>query len=217
MKAPFHAKCCGITCVDDARAAAQAGFDAVGLVFAARSKRRLTLARAARLRRELPGDLCVVALCMDNPATEVARIVAEVQPQVLQFHGAEEDSWCRQFGLPWIKAVAMGEGREALAELTAYPHAAALLLDGNRRGRVGGEGVRFDWSLVPARTRQPWILAGGLDADNVGAAVRVTHPWGVDVSSGVEASPGRKDHGRMQAFGAALRACAADFSGTADD
>lgn len=210
-------KCCGITRVDDALAAARCGFDAIGLVFAARSKRRLDLAQAVALRRQLPLSLKVVALLMDNDAAEVSRVLKHLQPDLLQFHGSESDAWCAQFGAPWLKAVAMGDGADALAQLHAWPHADALLLDGHRAGRLGGEGQPFDWSLVPGELAQPWILAGGLDADNVAAAIRRTRPWGVDVSSGVETSPGCKDGATMQRFAAAVHACAEAFSGNGND
>ena len=105
---------------------------------------------------------------------------------LLQFHGDESDGWCAQFGHPFLKAIAMGEGAAALPRLRDYPHATGLLLDGHAAGEAGGSGKAFDWSLLPGGLAQPLILAGGLHAGNVGDAVRTARPWAVDVASGVE-------------------------------
>ncbi len=208
---PFRIKCCGITRVEDALTAVELGFDAIGLVFARRSKRLLDMHQARAIRAALPAGIVAVCLFMDNAAAEVRDVIDAVQPDIAQFHGQESDIWCGQFDCRYIKAVAMGEGRAALPELGRYPGAEALLLDGNARGEVGGRGERFDWSLVADNIGQPWILAGGLDPDNVTEAIRLTRPWGVDVSSGVESSPGRKDAARMRSFVAAVRSVAADY------
>lgn len=209
---PVRTKCCGITRVADAVQAAQLGFDAIGLVFAHRSKRRISLHLARDIRRGLPPMVTTVALFMDNDATEVQQVVEVLRPDLLQFHGTEEDNWCAQFQTRYIKAIAMGEGAAALPRLSVYPGAAALLLDGNVTGQVGGLGAVFDWSLVPAHVVQPLILAGGLHAGNVGEAVRLARPWAVDVSSGVESSPGIKDPGKMSDFVAAVRTAARDLA-----
>lgn len=208
---PARMKCCGVTRVEDAVQAAQLGFDAIGLVFARRSKRRLSLHDAREIHRALPPMVTTVALFMDNDVAEVRQVNDVLRPDLLQFHGMEEDNWCAQFHTRYIKAIAMGEGAAALPRLSVYPGAAALLLDGNVTGQVGGLGEVFDWSLVPAHVVQPLILAGGLTADNVGEAVRITRPWAVDVSSGVESSPGIKDEGKMRCFVAAVRAAATDL------
>ncbi len=203
-------KCCGITRVEDALQAAQLGFDAIGLVFAHRSKRRIALQLARDIRRALPPMVTTVALFMDNDAVEVERVNDVLRPDLLQFHGTEQDHWCAQFQTRYIKSIAMGEGAAALPGLSAYPGAAGLLLDGNVTGQVGGRGDVFDWSLIPDHVAQPLILAGGLNADNVAEAVRITQPWAVDVSSGVESSPGIKDAGKMYDFVAAVRTAGVD-------
>lgn len=199
-------KCCGMTRVEDALLAAHLGADAIGLVFTVRSKRQVTLARAREIVAALPPFVATVALFMDDDADLVRQVIEEVQPTLLQFHGREIDDWCMQFGRPFLKAIAMGEGAAALPRLREYPHAAGLLLDGHGFGEAGGSGKAFDWSLLPGELAQPMILAGGLHSDNVADAVRLVRPWAVDVASGVESAPGIKDPDKLAAFIHAVRA-----------
>lgn len=198
-------KCCGVTRVEDALLAVGLGVDAIGMVFTRRSKRCITLAPAQAIRRALPPFVTSVALFMDDDPAWVRQVMQDVQPDLLQFHGAESDAWCTRFGWRYLKAIAMGEGSAALARLREFPGATGLLLDGHGLGQAGGSGKVFDWSLIPQRTAQPVILAGGLHAGNVAEAIRVARPWAVDVSSGIEASPGIKDPDRLRAFVAAVR------------
>lgn len=199
-------KCCGMTRTGDALLAAQLGADAIGLVFTARSRRQVTLARAREIVAALPPFVATVALFMDDEASLVQQVLDEVRPTLLQFHGNESDDWCAQFGRPFLKAIAMGGGAAALSRLREYPRAAGLLLDGHATGEAGGSGRTFDWSLLPRGLAQPLILAGGLHAGNVGDAVRAARPWAVDVASGVESAPGIKDPARLGAFIRAVRA-----------
>ena len=205
-------KCCGMTRAEDAALAARLGADAIGLIFTARSRRRVDIGQARAIVRALPPMVTTVALFMDEDAAFVDEVVAAVQPALLQFHGAERDAWCAQFGRPYLKAIAMGEGSDALPRLRAYPGAAGLVLDGHGLGEAGGSGKAFDWSLMPRDLGQPLILAGGLHPGNVAEAIRVARPWGVDVSSGIESEPGIKDPARLAAFIAAARAADADRS-----
>ncbi|TAM61641.1 MAG: phosphoribosylanthranilate isomerase [Rhodanobacter sp.] len=198
-------KCCGMTRVEDALLAARLGADAIGLVFTARSKRQVTMARARQIAAAMPPFVASVALFMDDDASLVRQVIDQIQPTLLQFHGGETDGWCMQFGRPFLKAIAMGEGAAALPRLRDYPHAAGLLLDGHDPGEAGGSGKAFDWSLLPTDLAQPVILAGGLHPGNVGQAVRAARPWAVDVASGIEISPGIKDAAKMAAFIAAVR------------
>lgn len=199
-------KCCGLTRIDDVQRAARLGADAVGFVMTRRSKRFVDPVAAASLRDVVPPFVTTVALVMDDDRAYIDEILRVLRPDILQFHGEETDDFCASFGVRYLKAVAMGEGASALPRLRAYPRAAGLLLDGHGLGELGGSGQRFDWSLMPKDLAQPLVLAGGLTAENVGEAIRIARPWGVDVSSGIEASPGIKDGAKMERFISAVRA-----------
>ncbi|NYZ63841.1 phosphoribosylanthranilate isomerase [Luteimonas deserti] len=204
--APAHIKFCGLTRAQDVDAAIALGVDCIGLVFAPRSSRRLGLEAGHALRTRVPAHVRVVALVMDQPAADVAAVVDAVAPDILQFHGAEDDAFCRGFGRPYWKAIAMGgDPAAALASLPAYPGAAAFLFDGHAAGEPGGGGLAFDWRSLPRALDRPFWLAGGLDGDNVARAVAIAAPTGVDVSSGIESGPGIKDAARMRAFVEAVR------------
>jgi phosphoribosylanthranilate isomerase len=193
-------KFCGLTRPGDVRLAAELGADALGFVFAAVSPRRLDVARVESLRQAMPPLVDAVALFMDNPGSEVAAVVRALRPSLLQFHGSEDDAFCRGFGLPFIKTVAMGQGAEDAALVRKrYPSASGFLLDGHGPGQPGGRGERFDWGQVPPLGR-PVFLAGGLTPGNVGQAIRAARPFAVDVSSGIESAPGVKDGEKMQHF-----------------
>lgn len=199
-------KCCGMTRVEDALLAARLGADAIGLVFSARSRRRLTPAQGQAIARALPPFVTTVALFMDDDAAYVREVIAAVQPDLLQFHGGESDPWCADFERPFVKAIAMGEAAPDERAWRAYPHAVALLLDGHATGEAGGSGKAFDWSRAPVDLEQPLVLAGGLGPHNVARAIEVARPWAVDVASGIEAAPGIKDPDKLVAFIEAVRA-----------
>jgi phosphoribosylanthranilate isomerase len=197
-------KICGITRPADAQAAAQAGADAIGLVFYPPSPRFLSLERAVEIRDALPPFVQTVALFVNADAAQIAQVIGRVHPSMLQFHGEEAPGFCEQFGLPFVKACRIRAGMDALDYLQRYPRATAWLVD-SFVPEYGGVGEAFDWSLVPAERTRPLILSGGLDASNVGRAVRTVHPWGVDVSTGVESAKGIKDAAKMAAFVAEVR------------
>ena len=193
-------KICGITRVEDALAAAHAGAHAIGLIFAAESPRRVSTAIARKVVEALPPFVTPVALFVDPQAPQVDRVIGEVGPQLLQFHGDEAPDFCVRFGVPYIKVARVGPGVDLLQYAGRHRAAKGLLLDAFVEGGRGGTGSTFDWSLIPANLPLPLILAGGLDPDNVGDAVRRVRPWAVDVSSGVETAKGIKDAARIAAF-----------------
>jgi len=192
-------KICGITRAEDARAAAEAGADAIGLVFYPASPRFVTVEEGYRLRRGLAPFVDAVALFVNPSREDVERVIARVRPDALQFHGEEAPEFCESFGVPYLKACRMGEGVNLLEYLRPFSGAVGWLADALVEG-YGGAGTRFDWSLVPAQRPKPLILSGGLTPENVGAAIRQVHPWAVDVSSGVEAAKGVKDPVKIASF-----------------
>lgn len=199
-------KFCGMTRAEDVRLAVELGVDFIGLILAERSPRRLLPGQARALRALVPEEIGVVALVMDNPRGEVADIVAGLHPDYLQFHGGEDDAFCAGFGLPFFKAIAMGDGGDPLEAMAKFPSAHGFVLDGHGAGEQGGSGRSFDWTRLPKDSGRPVLLAGGLSPDNVALAIRTAHPWGVDVSSGIEAAPGVKDAAKMRRFADAVRA-----------
>jgi len=202
VSARTRIKICGITRIEDALAAAAFGADAIGLVFTHLSPRCVTLDAARAIVDALPPFVASVALFMDDDPTFVRTVIDALKPDLVQFHGAEDARTCESFGRRYLKAVPMaGRGTAALIEAAgAHPRAAGLVLDGHGLGEAGGSGRAFDWSLARAEGLPPLVVAGGLTADNVADAIRIAEPWAVDVSSGVEAAPGIKDHGRMERF-----------------
>jgi phosphoribosylanthranilate isomerase len=193
-------KICGITRVEDGLAAAQAGADAIGLVFVAKSPRHVTPEQAREITRALPPFVSTVALFVNPTEAEVEAVLRTARPDVLQFHGEEPAAFCRSFGVPYLKAFRVRPGVDLLQFATSYGDAQGWLLDAWSEAAHGGTGERFDWDLIPRALPRPMLLAGGLTPDNVAAAVRATRPWAVDVSSGVEASKGIKDAARIAAF-----------------
>lgn len=198
----IRVKICGITQVDHALAAADAGADAIGLVFAEKSSRRIEAERAQAICRALPPFVNRVGLFMNASRASVDSVLERVDLDWLQFHGDEDAAFCAGFRRPWIRALAMGG--DAPDDPAGFDAADALLLDAHAPGGAGGSGETFDWARVP-RLDRPWILAGGLDPDNVAAACRQLGPDAVDVSSGVEVSPGIKSDKLIQAFIKAVR------------
>ena len=192
-------KICGITRPQDAVAAAQAGADAIGLVFYPPSPRFISSARAIEIRDALPPFVQTVALFVNASRQEVDAVLEAVRPSMLQFHGEETPAFCAGFDVPWLKACRVKAGVDLLEYFRSYPGAAGWLADAFVEG-YGGAGESFDWSLVPSKRERPLVLSGGLTRDNVAEAIRRVRPWAVDVSSGVESAKGIKDAARIAAF-----------------
>lgn len=199
-------KICGLTREEDVDAALDAGVDAIGLVFYARSPRHVDLRQAARLARRVPPFASVVGLFVNADPQQVRDTLAQVPIHVLQFHGDEDEVYCRQFDRPYLKAARVTPQMDLLQYAAAFPSAQAILLDAFVDG-YGGGGRVFDWALIPAGLGKPIVLSGGLDAGNVGDAIARVRPAAVDVSSGVEVSEkakGIKDAQKMRDFIAAV-------------
>lgn len=201
----MRVKICGITRLEDALAAIGAGADALGFVFYAPSPRAVSPAQAAAIVAQLPPFVTTVGLFVDAAESELRATLAQVPLDLLQFHGDESDADCARYGHPWIKALRVQPGQDLTAAIAAHPGARGILLDAWHPEQPGGTGLQFDWSLVPAASRRPLILAGGLTPDNVAQAIRQTRPYAVDVSGGVELAKGVKDAGKIQAFMAGVR------------
>lgn len=200
MSARVRVKICGITTPEQAVAVSRLGADALGLVFVEKSSRYLSLTAAREIRDAVPPFVQVVALFLDAKAGQVEQVIDQIQPDLLQFHGCESVLDCERWQRPYLRAIAMGSQPDLAGEARSYAKASGFLLDGHRHGELGGQGTAFDWSTVPGALGKPVILAGGLNPTNVGEAIRMTRPHGVDVSSGVESSPGVKDLDLVREF-----------------
>ena len=216
-------KICGVTDPDTAAAAVAAGADAIGLVFHPPSARHVELAQAAAIAGAAGPFVATVAVLVNPDAATVRVIVKQVRPGYLQFHGEESDEFCAGFGVPYIKALRVKSGAgdgDLSAAAAEFPNARALLLDTHRDGVYGGSGETFDWRCAAhdGARRRPLILAGGLQADNVAAAIAQVRPFAVDVSSGVEVDgeAGRKDADKIRAFCRAVAAADATVTDAAD-
>ena len=198
-------KICGITNLADAQAAVEAGADALGFNYYSKSPRHLTVPAAAEISRHLPVFIIRVGVFVDATADLVKRAIGECELAMVQFHGDETPEFCLQFGLMSMKAFRIRNAR-SLKELPKYSTAAWLLDTCSARKR-GGTGEKFNWDLAVEAQKfgNPIFLAGGLTPENVAAAVRKVRPFGVDVASGVESAPGKKDHAKIRAFIANVR------------
>jgi len=200
-----RSKICGITRVEDALAAVEAGADAIGLVFYAKSPRAVTVQQARAIIQALPPFVTPVGLFVNASRCELGEILDAVPLALLQFHGDETPADCEGWHRPYIKALRVKASDDIAAGCEAFTGASGILLDTYVEGVPGGTGEAFDWSLVPQGLAKPIILAGGLTADNVAAAIAQVRPYAVDVSGGVEQAKGLKDPAKIRAFMAAVR------------
>lgn len=197
-------KICGLTREADVDAAVEAGVDAVGFVFYAKSPRAVSVAHAAALARRLPPFVTPVGLFVNAAPHELAAACAAIPTLMLQFHGDETPAQCDAVGRPYLRAARMTPGFDLLNFAQQFSSAQALLLDAHVEG-YGGGGKVFDWSLVPSGVTPPLVLSGGLSAANVTDGVLKVRPWAVDVSSGVESAKGIKDADAVRRFCEAVR------------
>jgi phosphoribosylanthranilate isomerase len=200
-----RSKICGITRIEDALIAAEAGADAIGLVFYAKSPRAVSVQQARAIIAALPPFVTTVGLFVNTERDELNAILEVVPLDLLQFHGDEAPGFCDGFNRPYIKALRVRSGEDVAARIEAYGQASGILLDTYVPGVPGGTGQAFDWALVPQGLSMPIILAGGLTPANVRNAIEQVRPYAVDVSGGVEAGKGIKDAGKVRAFVRAVR------------
>jgi phosphoribosylanthranilate isomerase len=203
-------KICGITRAEDARSAIEHGADAIGLVFFEGSPRHVTLEQAGRITAAVAPFVTVVGLFVDASPSGIRQVLENIPLGLLQFHGHESNDDCNRYGLPFIKSVAMEPDTDLREQIRSYPDAGGILLDAWQPQIHGGGGHVFDWTRVPHDLAAPVILAGGLTAANIAAAIRQVRPYAVDVSSGVECGKGIKSAGMIAAFMKGVRASDAD-------
>ena len=198
-------KICGITNLADAQAAVAAGADVLGLNFYEGSPRRVSMKTAAEISKQLPPFVMRAGVFVNADEDLVTRAIGECGLSLLQFHGDEPPEFCTQFGLMSMKAFRIRDV-ESLKEVPRF-QTDAYLLDAFSPEARGGTGEKFNWDLAVEAQKfgKPVFLAGGLTPENVADAVRKVRPFGVDVSSGVESAPGKKDHAKVQAFIAAAK------------
>ncbi|HFC30787.1 MAG TPA: phosphoribosylanthranilate isomerase [Oceanospirillales bacterium] len=208
MKNNYFVKFCGITSTQDAKNAEKAGCNAIGFVFAKKSKRLITPEKCQAIIQQLSPMTLTVALFANNSASEVQETLNICSPNVLQFHGEESPEFCQQWNRPYWKAIPMAENIESEnyvenyveSYVKRYATAQAYLIDNFSKNTTGGSGEVFDWNKIPQNIDQRWILAGGLSPENIKIAKQKTKIKCFDVSSGIEKSAGVKDYAKMQQF-----------------
>ncbi|WP_145143339.1 phosphoribosylanthranilate isomerase [Pseudomonas duriflava] len=200
-------KICGITCVEDALAAAKAGADAIGLVFYQKSPRAVSIVQARAILSALPPFVTTVGLFVDASRCEIDETLDAIPLDLLQFHGSESPAECARYRRPYMKALRVKPGEDLFARCSEFSEASGILLDTYVQGIPGGTGQAFDWAQVPEGLPKPIVLAGGLTVNNVAEAIAQVSPYAVDVSGGVELAKGIKDHTKMHAFVEAVRQC----------
>ena len=193
-------KICGITSSAQARMVAAAGADAIGLVLYDKSSRYVDLDLAIEIKNAISEDVVCIALLVNAEEKFVREVISKLSPHYIQFHGDESPNFCHQFNYPFIRAVRMSKELKMAKILSSYKPSGGFLFDAWHADHYGGTGHVFDWNRLPVKLDFPLILAGGLNPDNVSSAVRAVGPAMVDVSGGVESSPGVKDEHKVREF-----------------
>ena len=193
-------KICGFTNAQNANQAAMLGIDAIGLVFYDQSLRNVGVETALQIVNALPPFINRVGLFVNADSSFIDEVLCEVPLDTLQFHGDESAAECRQYAMPFIKALRVNQETNIIKMAEEYHQASGLLLDAFNKDTYGGTGESFDWSLAKVDIDLPIILAGGLNPNTVADAVSQVNPYAVDVSSGVESEPGIKDIDKIRKF-----------------
>lgn len=208
----MQVKICGITNSEDARAAVDAGADAIGLIFYQGSKRCIDERLAAEIVSLLPPYTSINALFVNPTEAEVRKVLSTVDVSQIQFHGEEPPAFCEDFGRPYVKSIPVVDTTRMQALVADHANARAYLFDTHVTGEYGGTGKTFDWTKMPEKNIGHRILAGGLDTENVAKAIRIACPDAVDISSGVESRPGIKNHETLKRFIAAAKQAGKDLA-----
>jgi phosphoribosylanthranilate isomerase len=193
-------KICGITNLKDALEAVELGVDALGFVFFNESPRYIEPKKAREIINLLPSFVLRVGLFVNASREEVLSAIIQSRVNLLQFHGDEDEKFCNQFNLPYIKAISFQEGVNLIEYCKLFNTSSAILIDTYSKSMRGGTGETFNWDLIPKPLPLPLIIAGGLDSVNVSSLINSVNPYGVDVSGGVELDKGIKDHNMMKNF-----------------
>lgn len=201
----MQVKICGITLIDDALVAVDAGADALGLIFYEGSPRGIDVEQAREIVSAVPPYTTVTALFVNPERSLVERVLKAVPISQIQFHGNESAQFCQGFGRPYVKGIAVSTDDEMQQVMREHSASRAFLFDTLVPGKHGGTGKTFDWTKIPTKNVGHRVLAGGLNAENVAEAIRIGGPDAVDVSSGVESSAGVKDHDLVRRFIAAAK------------
>ena len=198
--ATVRVKICGITNQVDASDAIALGADAIGFIFHPPSPRYVSPEKVAEIIAGLPPFVSTVGLFVDMKFEYVRKVIDVSGIGCLQFHGEEEESLCDSFGLPWYKTIKMMQGADVVEKIGRYNRSSAVLFDTGDSNLAGGTGKTFDWELIPQSMNKPYIVAGGLNAQNVRKVIKMTKPFAVDVCSGVESEKGKKDLSKLKDF-----------------
>tara|TARA_B100000902_G_scaffold398652_1_gene466252 strand:+ start:96 stop:719 length:624 start_codon:yes stop_codon:yes gene_type:complete len=193
-------KICGITNLKNALEASEIGVDALGFVFFKDSPRYIDPIEAGKIINLLPTFVLRVGLFVNPSENEVLSAISDSRINMIQFHGDENEDFCNQFNLPYIKAIAFRDDLNLLEYCKLYASSSAILIDTYSKKLRGGTGKTFDWDLLPKELPLPMIIAGGLDSANVSLLIKTLNPYGVDVSGGVEREKGIKDYDMMKNF-----------------
>ncbi len=201
-------KICGITREQDAQYVAASGADAIGMVFYSSSPRHMSdLALAKDIALSVGPLVSVVGLFVDPEPGYIESVLSNVPISLVQFHGNEPEAFCSQYDRPYLKAIRMKPELDLITEVEHFNTASGILLDAYVKGVPGGTGTQFEWNRIPPNLAKPIILAGGLSPDNVQSAITTTSPYAVDVSGGVEQTPGVKDPVKIKSFVANVAKC----------
>ena len=200
MSCAVRVKMCGMTRLEDINHAVFLGVHALGFIFYPQSPRNLSIAQAKALMNKIPPFITRVAVVVDPEALFLQEILDELPVDLIQFHGSESLSFCRQFNTPFIKSIPAESELKIQQAMAEFDLAQALLLDTPCVQLKGGTGKQFNWQIIPKITTKPYILAGGLNQHNITNALQQCKPYAVDVCSGIESEPGIKDHHKMTGF-----------------